>query len=196
MKVKEFINELKYYQMFLGEIISNYYINEAICDFAEQNRICFNQYGNCLGQISSALVHNQHLLCDILLHKNNESKSIPRTLNRLFNEPFNVSKENAQTIKTKASIVLEAIDNHKVDIDNLNAFRNNVYAHFNNKLFDEQWQEEYKAKHPFDFDALIKVCKQCVDIFSEILYLLNEEAYSMSTIQLAHLDKFIKKLST
>ncbi len=36
MKVKEFINELKYYQMFLGEIISAYYINEAICDFAEK----------------------------------------------------------------------------------------------------------------------------------------------------------------
>ena len=36
MKNNEFVNELKYYQMFLGEVISDYYINEAICDLFDQ----------------------------------------------------------------------------------------------------------------------------------------------------------------
>ena len=195
MKVKEFINELKYYQMFLGEIISNYYINEAICDFAEQKRMAFIQYGNCLGQISSALVHNQHILCDILFHKNNESKSIPRTLGRLFTEPFNVPKETKKEIKEKAINILSMIEEANNDIENLTAFRNNVYAHFNNSLFVEEWQEEYKRKHPFDFERIIDICKQCIDAFNEILVLLGEEGYLKSIARLTHIERFIQKLS-
>ncbi len=195
MKVKEFVNELKYYQMFLGEIISNYYINESICDFAEQNRMAFNQYGNCLGQISSALVHNQHILSDILFHKNNESKSIPRTLGRLFTEPFNVSIDTKKEIKEKASNILDIIEKANDDIKNLTAFRNNVYAHFNNSLFIEEWQEEYKRNHPFDFEKMIDICKQCVDAFSEILVLLGEEGYLKSIVRLTHIERFIQKLS-
>ena len=195
MKVKEFVNELKYYQMFLGEVISNYYINESICDFAEQNPMAFNQYGNCLGQISSALVHNQHILSDILFHKNNESKSIPRTLGRLFTEPFNVSIDTKKEIKEKASNILDIIEKANDDIKNLTAFRNNVYAHFNNSLFIEEWQEEYKRNHPFDFEKMIDICKQCVDAFSEILVLLGEEGYLKSIVRLTHIERFIQKLS-
>ena len=195
MKVKEFVNELKYYQMFLGEIISNYYINESICDFAEQNRTAFNQYGNCLGQISSALVHNQHVLSDILFHKDNDSKSIPRTLGRLFTESFNAPKETAQAIKEKATIILDIIEKASGDIKNLTAFRNNVYAHFNNSLFIEEWQEEYKRHHPFDFEKIIDICKQCIDIFSEMLALLGDEGYLRSVVRLAHIGRFIQKLS-
>lgn len=195
MKVKEFVNELKYYQMFLGEVISAYYINEAICDFAEQKNFSFASYGNCLGQISSALIRSQFVLCDILLRNSTQSKCIPRTIERIFNEPFGSDKKLKEEIQSVLCVVKDELNKIECDLKELGEYRNNVYAHFNNNIFSETWQEEFKKKHPFDYDKIIDVAKKCLDCFSVILTLLEEEPYLKSIIKLKHVQKMIEKLS-
>ncbi len=135
------------------------------------------------------------MLCDILLRKNNESKSIPRTIDRIFNEPFGNDKkikENIQSILNKLKSDLDTVNQ---DIENLGKFRNNVYAHFNNNLFSEQWQEEFKLKYPFDYEKILVICKRCIEYFSEILGLLGEEPYLKAIIQFSSTKFLIDTLS-
>ena len=122
MKVKEFVNELKYYQMFLGEVISAYYINEAICDFAEQKKFSFASYGNCLGQISSALIRSQFVLCDILLRNSTQSKCIPRTIERIFNEPFGSDKKLKEEIQSVLCVVKDELTKIECDLKELGEY--------------------------------------------------------------------------
>lgn len=195
MKNNEFVNELKYYQMFLGEVISDYYINEAIHDLFDQKSSSFIQYGNCLGHISSALLHNQQVLCNILLTKSKEGKSIPKTLGRLFTESTNISTDVLEQIKEKAKVVLNLIEESKSDLSNLKNFRDNIYAHFNNNLFIEDWKVDFKANHPFDFKKIVNICINIFDIFSQMLEMLGEESYYKSITPTMYIDRFIKSLS-
>ena len=195
MKINEFVNELKYYQMFLGEVISDYYINKAICDFFDQKPASFIKYGNCLSHISSALLQRQQVLCNILLTKNRDGKSIPKTLGRLFTESTNISTDVLEQIKEKAKVVLNLIEESKSDLSNLKDFRDNVYAHFNNNLFKEEWQVDFRANHPFDFKKMVNMCINIFDVFSHILEMLGEESYYKSITPTMYIDSFIKSLS-
>ena len=195
MKVKELINELKYYQMYLGELISVYHINEAICDLADNNKTVYASYGNCLGQISSALVHHQHILCDIMLRWNKKCKCIPRTIDRVFNEPFMCDETVKEKIKAIFEDLKTGFNSVAGDLDNLNSYRNNVYAHFCNSVFSTQWQVEFKAKHPFDYDKILSMAEQCFDGFSKVLNLLSEEPYEGSICALGDINRMVGKLS-
>lgn len=66
MEITELINELHHYQMYLGKFLSDFELNEAICDFYEENKVCYNQYELCLGNISEALSYRQHMLFVVL----------------------------------------------------------------------------------------------------------------------------------
>ena len=195
MKIKEFVNELKYYQMFLGEAISAYYINSAICDFADQKESSFYRYGNCLGQISSALIYRQSMLCDILLRNSKQSKCIPRTIERIFNEPFGNDKKTKEEIQRLLCAVKEQLDKIESDLKELSEYRNNVYAHFNNNIFSEMWQKEFRQKHCFNDVQIIEVAAKCFEHFSIILKLLKEEPYLKSLVNQAHVKRMIKRIS-
>ncbi|MBQ9751016.1 MAG: hypothetical protein IJV87_10630 [Clostridia bacterium] len=83
MDKQKLVNEIQYFQMYLSTIISNLRLNDAICDFYENDTKSFNRYGICLGNISDALNYRQHMLCYLLFFDDKESKSIPRFLRRV-----------------------------------------------------------------------------------------------------------------
>ena len=76
-------NSIKNFQEYLGEILSCYQINEAICDFFHDYIDKFKEYDHCLGYISISLKYRQHMLCYLLFYHDKESKSIPSVLNQI-----------------------------------------------------------------------------------------------------------------
>lgn len=194
--IKEKIaNELKYYQKYLGELISHFYINEAICDFYDNQKADYCRFGICLGNISDALNYRQHMLCYLLFHYDKESKSIPRLLNKVRDLKISNNKEKEKELKKLAEELRLEINQANPDIESLKEYRYDVYAHWNKNIFDEDWQKDFASKHPFDYGKIIDLSVKSFNIFKKMLSLLDEESFELSIIEPSHIDLFIEKLS-
>lgn len=193
---KDVCTDIKYYQLYLKELISDYYINESICDFYDENKSLYIRYGNCLSDISKSLKYRQHMLCYLLFYEDKESKSIPKLLNRIRDTKIIKDKELDKAIKILAKEIEDYVDSNKKDIENLKEYRHNVYAHWNKKLFDQNWQNEFQSQHTFDFKKIITLSQKCIETLSIILSFLGEDSYVYPEPDTHYIEKFIKKLKS
>ena len=194
MEISKLINELHYYQMYLGEFLSDFELNEAICDLYEENKGCYNQYGLCLGNISGALNYRQHMLCYLLFYNDSDGKSIPKLINRIRDTEIVNDKKLTAGIKNIVSKLEKPFAEAKNDIENLKEYRHNVYAHWNKKVFNSDWQQEFALNHQFNYDKILELSIQCFKIFSEILILLGGEPFEKSLIKNHSIEYFFNKL--
>lgn len=194
METTELINELHYYQMYLGEFLSDFEINEAICDLYEENKVCYNQYGLCLGNISSALSYRQHMLCYLLFYNDSDGKSIPKLINRIKDTKIVNDKELSKDIKNIVFKLDEPFSKAENDIDNLKEYRHNVYAHWNKKVFNTDWQQEFTFNHQFNYDNILELSIQCFKVFSEILILLGSEPFEKSLVSNHSIEFLLNRL--
>lgn len=192
---EKIVTELKYYQKYLGELISHFYINEAICNFYNNQKDDYWRFGICLGNISDALNYRQHMLCYLLFHYDKDSKSIPRLLNKVRDIKISNDEEKDKELKELAKELRFEINAANADIESLKEYRYDVYAHWNKNIFDENWQKDFASKHPFDYEKIINLCFKSFNVFKKMLSLLGEEAFELSIIQPSHIDLFIEKLS-
>ena len=86
--------------------------------------------------------------------------------------------------------ILKIIEDENSNIEKLRNFRNNVYSHFNKKIFNEEWQKSYKKENNFEFPKLKTVCLNIFDDLSRILEILGAEIFDKSFV----LDRDVKKL--
>ena len=196
MEKQKIIEEFQNYQNIIGKIDSFYRINEALCHFFESSNAKFYSYGLVLSSINSALVCWQHSLCSILLCRNKESKNIPCSIDRILSEGITNDKNKVLYNKIVPYLKeLQKIINQESDnIEKLRNFRNNVYAHFNKKIFNEEWQIEYKVVNNFDFVKLREACLRIFDNISAILEILGAETFEKSIVLQRDIKKFIEKL--
>ena len=194
METTELINELHYYQMYLGEFLSDFEINEAICDLYEENKVCYNQYGLCLGNISGALSYRQHMLCYLLFYNDSDGKSIPKLINRIKDTKIVNDKELSKDIKNIVFKLNEPFSKAENDIDNLKEYRHNVYAHWNKKVFNTDWQQEFTFNHQFNYDNILALSIQCFKVFSEILILLGSEPFEKSLVSNHSIEFLLNRL--
>ena len=194
MDKQKLVNEIQHFQMYLSTIISNLRLNAAICDFYENDTKSFNRYGICLGNISDALNYRQHMLCYLLFFDDKESKSIPKFLRRVQDTKIVSDKAIDLKLKKIATDVCEKISEIQTDLDSLFEFRYNVYAHWNPKLFESEWQKKFSEQNKFDYEKIINLCNYCFSSFSEMLTMLNEEAFTKAVITQSSIDSFIKNL--
>lgn len=194
MKIQELVNEIQYYQMYLGEFLSDFEINEAICDFSEENKNCYNKYGLCLGHISGALNYRQHMLCYLLFYNSSDGKSIPKFINRIKDTKIVNDNELSKLIKNIVSKLDSPFLEAKKDIENLKEYRHNVYAHWNKNVFNTDWQQEFESNHKFNYDNILELSIQCFKVFSEILSLLGSEPFEKSLISKYSISLLFDKL--
>ena len=194
MTKEELINELQNYQMYLGEFVSDFVINESICDFNDENQSKFHYYGNCLSKISSALKYRQHMLCYLLFYKSSDGKSIPRLLNRIKSTSILDDKELSRKIREIASQADDTLSKASQDIDNLKEYRHNVYAHWNDELFNTEWQNDFANNHKFNYENILELGGLCFRLFGEILNLLGSQSFVGSVENNEAIQRFICKL--
>ena len=192
---EKIVTELKYYQKYLGELISHFYINEAICNLYDTQKEHYCKFGICLGNISDTLNYRQHMLCYLLFHYDKESKSIPRLLNKVRDIKISNDEGTDKELKKLAEELRFEINEANTDIESLKEYRYDVYAHWNKNIFDEDWQKDFANKHPFDYEKIIGLSVKSFNIFKKMLSLLDEESFELSIIQPSHIDLFIEKLS-
>ena len=180
--------------MFLNELISDYYLNELICDFYEQDRVKYRKYGNNLSNISKALKYRQHMLCYLLFYEDKDSKSIPKLLNRLKDTKILEDKKLDYFVKCLSDDIKDLLNSAKTDIINLKEYRHNIYAHWNKNRFKSEWQEQFKSEHIFDFEKIFNISKKCIEIFTEIICICNENAYISSEVDKAYANLLIDTL--
>ena len=191
---KEIVNEIKYYQMYLSEIISDFCINESICDFFDEDRNKYIQYGICLGNISEALNYRQHMLCYLLFHYDRESKSIPRFLNRIKDTKIFKEADKDKKLKSIEEEMTKLIEEAKGDIESLKEYRYDVYAHWNKNIFNTEWQQNFKNEHPFNYVKMIDLCAHCYELLGDMLSLFGEQSFCKALIDKKHLNTFINQL--
>ena len=191
---KEIVNEIKYYQMYLSETISDFCINESICDFFDEDKNKYNQYGICLGNISEALNYRQHMLCYLLFHYDKDSKSIPRFLNRIKDTKIFREVDKDKKLKQLEEEMTQLLEEASNDIQSLKEYRYDVYAHWNKNVFNTEWQQNFKNEHPFDYGKIIELCTQCYNLLGDMLNLFGEKSFSKALINKKHLDAFISQL--
>ena len=180
--------------MYLGELISDYILNEKICDLYNKRKPSFAKYGNCLGYISTALVYRQHMLCYLMLKHSGESKSIPKFLNRITDTKILDDKRLDNKLKVYATSLKELFANSEKDINSLSEYRYDVYAHWNKQLFDTGWQKDFINKNKFNYNVIIDLCAKCYNVFSEMLLLLGAESFTKSVTSLSDIESLIKLL--
>ena len=194
MTKNEVINELQYYQMYIGEIISCYYINEALCDFADSYPESLRQYGIELRVISRALVCKEHLLSAVLLCYDPKSKRLMKSIERILCEKISDDMLSYSKITNKLHDAKKEIQKCTDDISKLREFRNKVYAHFDQKIFDDSWQISFKKENNFNFTKIKELCESIFNTFSEILEILGSKPYDASVIRLSDVERFIERL--
>ena len=195
MNIKEeIINTIKYFQRYIGEILSNYQINNAICDFYDFNKNKFREYGNCLGHISSALNYRQYMLCYLLFYHDKESKSIPKLINQIKDNRVVADKELDKQLKNIALKINSELNSFSLDIENLKEYRYDIYAHWNTKVFNESWQEQFIKDHPINYSNLLLLCQKCFEHFSNILVIIGDEPFDKSLTKDFEINHFIDKL--
>lgn len=192
MRKQEVIEEFQNYQNIIGEIDSLYRINEGICDFFDADNSKFFYYGLSLSAINKALVCWQHSLCAVLLCHDRESKNIPKSIERILSEKIEDDENKViyNKILPYLKNILKIIEDENGNIEKLRNFRNNVYSHFNKKIFNEEWQKSYKKENNFEFPKLKTVCLNIFDDLSRILEILGAEIFDKSFV----LDRDVKKL--
>ena len=194
MNNESLCNDIKYYQMYLKELLTDYYINESICDFYETDKGQFIRYGNCLGNITRALSYRQHMLCYLLFYEDKDSKSIPKLLNRIRDTKLLKDKELDKAIKYLANEIEAMVKSASCDIENLKEYRHKVYAHWNVNLFNTEWQKQFKKNHIFDYEKIISLSKKCIETFGVILNFLGQNSYFSPEVEKGYIDLFIKSL--
>lgn len=194
MTKNEVIRELQYYQMYMGEIISCYYFNEAICDLVQSKPSTLFEYKLCLPTLTGALKYKQQTVAAILLCRNDKSKSIPKSIDRILSEKIIDDMLSYQKIKAILHKINERIDQNNDNILELKTYRDKVYAHFEQPLFDENWQVEFKEEHNLDFTKLITLFVSIFNDFSKVLVILGAEPYENSLINLSNVDAFLDKI--
>ena len=192
--IDELKKDLKYLQMYIGELLTGFELNEAICDFYESDRISFNNYGTCLGFISSSLKYKIQMLGYLLFSKKTDQMNIHKVLNKINSDLKYENKEVEKRIKQISLNLEKAIEEKNDDYDILTTYRDNVYAHWEKKIFNEDFQKEFLDKNKLNFLVFIDLAKVCFDSFTDILKLLNEEPYICSLPQKHIIERFINKL--
>lgn len=192
--LKEIINEIRYYQMFLYELISDYCLNESICDFYEHDRSNYRRYGNNLSNISKALKYRQHMLSYLLFYDDKDSKSIPKLLRRLKDTKVLEDKKLDSFIKYLSNDIQDLLKSAETDITNLKEYRHNIYAHWNKNSFKAEWQEQFKNEHVFDFEKIFNISQKCIEIFTEIICICNECSYIPLNVDMSYINLFIDTL--
>lgn len=188
---KGLITELKYYQMYIGEIISDYEINERICDLFDTNKVVYAKYGNCLGHISTALVYRQYMLCCLMFCEDKDSKSIQKLCNTILDTKVVDDKDLHAQLKKCIERLKTVLDENKSTIDKLYKYRCKIYAHWDKKVFDSDWQKAFVLEYKFDYEAILKLCNESFDTITNLLELLGEGPYTKSITPLSDIDKFI-----
>ena len=191
---EDIVNSIKYFQMYLGEVLSYYQLNDAICDFYDTTQGKFNEYGNCLGYISSALNYRQHMLCYLLFYYDKDSKSIPRLINEIRDNRVLADKELDHKLKNVALKMAAELDSFHADIENLMEYRHNVYAHWNKKVFNDDWQTQFKKNHTINYKNILLLCQKCFEYFSDMLIMMGEEPFVKSFINDFEIKHFISQL--
>ena len=194
MSNENLCNDLKYYQMYLKELLTDYYINESICDFYENEKSKFIKYGDCLGNISHALSYRQHMLCYLLFYEDKDSKSIPKLLNRIRDTKLLKDKQLDKAIKFLANEIETIVKSASCDIENLKEYRHKVYAHWDVNLFNTDWQKQFKKDHAFDYEKIINLSKKCIETFELIISFLGQDSYLYTKVETQYIDLFIKNL--
>lgn len=187
-------NDIRYFQMYLKELLTDYEMNEAICDFYENDKSKFMKFGTCLGNISEALCYRQHMLCYLLFYKDKDSKSIPRLLNRIKDTKLLQNKKLDEAIKYLANEVNLLLQNANTDIVNIKEYRHNVYAHWNVNSFNKEWRKQFREKHLFDYEKIIELTRKCLETFEVILSLLDRNSYVNPKVSLGHIELLINSL--
>ena len=108
-----------------------------------------------------------------------QRKSIPKLLNRLKDTKILEDKKLDSFIKILSKDIKDLLSSAEIDIGNLKEYRHNIYTHWNKNRFNSEWQEQFKNEHVFDFVKIFNIAKQCIEIFTEILYICNECSYKL-----------------
>ena len=194
MTKSEVVNELQYYQMYIGEILSCYYFNEAICDLADSKPNIVFKYGLCLSTLSSALKYKSQTVASILLCRISRSKSIPKSIDRILCEKISDDLDAYKKIKTLLHDVNKLIEKNNDNILELRAYRDSVYAHFEQEIFDDKWQADFMKEHDLNFTKLKILCENIFDIFSKILEILDEEPFVKSLVNPSDISAFLDRI--
>lgn len=190
----EICTEIKYFQMYLHELISDYYISEAVNNFYDENKIKYISYGNFLTDIVKAVNYRQHMLFYLMYHEDKDSKSIPRLLNKIQDNKMLQDQHLNNTIKSLGKEISKLITDASVDIKNIKEYRDNVYAHWNKNLFKKNWQQQFKKDNKFDYEKMIVVAKKTLETLDDILFLFNEESYIPPDVSKFGLNKLINAI--
>ena len=189
------IKEIEYYQFYLGKALSQIYINDKICDFYENNNKQFSLYANSLSEISSALLLSQRMLfCDIFL-PDRDSKNIHKLLNKLQSNKIATQEEIDLKIKNIAESLANEVALQSTNLDNLQKYRHNVFAHFNTRFFDDDWRKDFPHENRCDFIEIKNLAIKVFDGCSQILQLLKRVPLSREIMMPFDINTLIKNLS-
>lgn len=190
----EICNEIKYFQMYLHELISDYYISESLNDFYDANKIKYLNYGNYLTEIVKAVNYRQHMLFYLMYHEDRDSKSIPRLLNKIQDNKLLQDQHLNDTIKSLGGEISNLITEVSLDIKNIKEYRDNVYAHWNKNLFKKQWQQKFKNDYKFNYEKMINVAKKTLKTLDDILFLFDEDSFVPPEVSKYGLNKLINTI--
>ena len=186
-------NDLKYLQMYIGELLTGYELNEAICDFYDCDKVSYIQFGTCLGFISSSLKYRIQMLGYLLFSCNNKTMNINKVLNKIIFDFLYEDKTVEQKIKQRARNLQSSIEAQRGEFAVLKSYRDSVYAHWEKEIFNNYYQNDFIENNKLNFSVFVELSKICFDCFSEMLNLLNEEPYIRSFPQKTKIEHFIKK---
>lgn len=191
----EICNEIRYFQMFLHELISDCYLSDALNNFYEEDKNKYIKYGNYLTYIVKAVNYRQYMLIYLMYYEDKDSKSIPRLLNKIKDNKLLKEKPINDTIKSLGKTISQLINDISLDIKNIKEYRDNVYAHWNKNLFKKEWQQQFKKDYKFDYEKILEVAKTTLETFDNILFLFNEDSYVPAEVEKHGLDVFISTIS-